>query len=65
VAAYTVVHDRDGAPRHGVLIVDLQGGDRAYAWVTRADLIADAERRELIGQRVRLAPDGQRNIAEW
>ena len=52
VAGYTVAHDRDGAPRKGILVVDLPAGGRAYAQVTRQELMADAESRELVGQPV-------------
>ncbi|RJL26591.1 acetyl-CoA acetyltransferase [Bailinhaonella thermotolerans] len=65
VVAYTVAHGRDGAPEVGLLAVELPGGDRAYAHVRDADLIADAESRELVGQKVRLAPDGAVNVATW
>ncbi|WP_090944944.1 acetyl-CoA synthetase [Nonomuraea jiangxiensis] len=65
VAGYTVAHARDGAAERGILVVDLPGGGRAYAVVQRPDLLADAESRELVGQPVRLAPEGDVNVATW
>ncbi|WP_336215778.1 acetyl-CoA synthetase [Nonomuraea sp. LPB2021202275-12-8] len=65
VAGYTVAHGRDGAPQKGILVVDLPAGGRAYAHVTREDLIADAESRELVGQAVELVTDGKVNVASW
>jgi acetyl-CoA C-acetyltransferase len=65
VAGYTVAHDRDGAPRKGILVVDLPAGGRAYAQVTREELMADAESRELVGQPVELVTDGEVNVARW
>ncbi|MGI5273753.1 acetyl-CoA synthetase [Nonomuraea sp. CA-218870] len=65
VAGYTVAHARDGARQRGHLVVDLPSGARAYAHVTRDDLLADAESRELVGRRVELTTDGQVNVASW
>ncbi|MEQ4718918.1 acetyl-CoA synthetase [Nonomuraea sp. B19D2] len=64
VAGYTVAHGRDGVAERGVLVVDVPGG-RAYAVVEAAGLLADAESRELVGQRVRLASGGKVNVAAW
>ena len=65
VAGYTVAHDRDGAPRKGILVVDLPAGGRAYTQVTRQELMADAESRELVGQPVEVVTDGEVNVASW
>ncbi|NRQ37467.1 acetyl-CoA synthetase [Nonomuraea sp. NN258] len=65
VAGYTVAHGREGAPEKGILVVDLPGGGRAHAHVLRDDLIADAESRELVGQRVTVATEGKVNVATW
>ncbi|WP_219463433.1 acetyl-CoA synthetase [Nonomuraea rhizosphaerae] len=65
VAGYTVGHHRDGTPDKGILVADLPEGGRAHAHVLREDLIADAESRELVGQRVRLTTDGKVNVATW
>jgi acetyl-CoA C-acetyltransferase len=55
VAAYSVVHRRDGSAESGVLVCDLPDGSRCYARMEEeADLVL-AEERELIGERVRLA----------
>ncbi|WP_344860607.1 acetyl-CoA synthetase [Planomonospora alba] len=65
VAGYTVAHGRDGAAERGVLVVDLPGGGRAHAVVREPGLVAEAEAAELVGRRVRLAADGQVNVATW
>jgi acetyl-CoA C-acetyltransferase len=54
VAAYSVVHGRDGEPEWALLVCDLADGRRAYARSTAPDLLAGAESEELAGQRVRL-----------
>ncbi|HEX5613752.1 MAG TPA: acetyl-CoA acetyltransferase [Acidimicrobiia bacterium] len=56
VAAYSVVHGRDGAPEWGLVVADLADGARAYAKVLDPALLADAERHELVGRTVRVAP---------
>jgi acetyl-CoA C-acetyltransferase len=56
VAAYSIVHGRDGAPEWGVLVCDVGEGVRAYARLTDADALEEAETAELVGARVRLAP---------
>ncbi len=57
VAAYSIVHGRDGGPEWGVLVCDVDGGDgRAYARLSGEDALQDAETEELVGARVRLAP---------
>jgi acetyl-CoA C-acetyltransferase len=57
VAAYSVVHGRDGAPEWGVAVCDVDGGwARTYAKVTDVDVLASAETSELVGSRMRLAP---------
>lgn len=65
VATYTVEHGRDGAPIGGLLVVDVAEHARAYARVDDLALLEDAERRELVGQRVTLTTDGRRNTASW
>lgn len=64
VCAYTVAHGRDGAAQQGLLVLDTESG-RALARVQRADLLADAEATELVGQAVTVTTDGQRNQANW
>jgi acetyl-CoA C-acetyltransferase len=56
VAAYSVVHGRDGGPEWALLVCDAGGGTRAYARSNDPDLCARAEADELVGTRVRLAP---------
>jgi acetyl-CoA C-acetyltransferase len=64
VCAYTVAHGRDGTPVQGLLVLDTEEG-RALARVQDADLLADAESRELVGQNVTVTTDGKRNEARW
>ncbi|NJP90338.1 acetyl-CoA synthetase [Nonomuraea sp. FMUSA5-5] len=64
VAGYTVAHGRDGAAEKGFLVLDVPGG-RSYAVVEEAALLAEAEERELVGERVRVAGDGKLNVATW
>jgi acetyl-CoA C-acetyltransferase len=63
VAAYTVAHDREGA-RSALLVLDVPGG-RTLARAVAADLLADAESRELVGTTVNVTTDGQKNTAIW
>lgn len=49
VATYTVAHGRDGAPQSGLFILDLADGSRTYARSDDADLLARAEKEELVG----------------
>jgi acetyl-CoA C-acetyltransferase len=55
VAAYSVVHGRDGAPETAVLVCDA-GTARVYARMDDPDGILAAEQDELVGATVRLAP---------
>jgi acetyl-CoA C-acetyltransferase len=71
VAAYSVVHGRDGEPEWALLVCDVDGDARAYARSTEPELLDRAESEELVGQRVRLEPtdvelasgSAQRNVA--
>jgi len=56
VAAYSVVHGRDGEPEWGVVICDVPEGDRSYGKVVDADMLASIERDELVGRKVTLTP---------
>jgi acetyl-CoA C-acetyltransferase len=56
VAAYSVVHGRDGAPEWALLVCDLPGGARTYAQLREPVACARAEAEELVGARVTLAP---------
>jgi acetyl-CoA C-acetyltransferase len=64
VAAYTVAHGRDGQPAQGLVVLDTAVG-RALARVHDPSLLADAESRELVGQRVQVTTDGTKNEAAW
>jgi acetyl-CoA C-acetyltransferase len=73
VAAYSVVHGRDGDPEWALLVCDVEtdGSCRAYARSSDHELMARAESEELVGQRVRLQSTtldlptgpGRRNLA--
>jgi acetyl-CoA C-acetyltransferase len=54
VAAYSVVHGREGDPEWGLVVCDLPEGDRAYGKVLDDDLLASIEREELVGRKVTL-----------
>ena len=55
VAAYSVVHDRSGAPEWGLAICDVAGGtDRTYARIDDPGLLSDMEEREWVGAAVAL-----------
>jgi acetyl-CoA C-acetyltransferase len=56
VAAYSVVHGRDGGPEWGVVVCDLPGGGRAYGKVLDGDALASMEHDELVGRKVTLTP---------
>jgi acetyl-CoA C-acetyltransferase len=56
VAAYSVVHGRDGGPEWGLVVCDLADGDRAYGKVLDADLLTSIESEELVGRKVTLTP---------
>ena len=55
VAAYSVVHGRDGEPEWAALVCDVPGG-RAYARLTDDHELFEAEASELVGATVRLTP---------
>ena len=54
VAAYSVVHGRDGTPEWGLLVCDVPDGTRAYAQLRDRDACASAEHDEFVGTTVRL-----------
>ncbi|MHB8219742.1 MAG: acetyl-CoA synthetase [Acidimicrobiales bacterium] len=55
VAAYTVIHDRAGAPSWGPAVCNLPDGSRCYARLEDQGTLAFAEDEELIGRTVHLA----------
>jgi acetyl-CoA C-acetyltransferase len=65
VATYAVAHQRDGTPEWGLVIADLPDGRRAYAKITDAGLLADAESRELVGSPITISAEGKVNTARW
>ena len=56
VAAYSVVHGRDGTPEWALLVCDVGPAARTYARSTEPELLRRAESEELVGRRVRLEP---------
>jgi acetyl-CoA C-acetyltransferase len=56
VAAYSIVHGRDGAPEWGVVVCDVGEGERAYGKVVAPEALAGAEDEELVGRTVQLTP---------
>jgi hypothetical protein len=56
IAAYSVVHDREG-PAWGLAVCDLPGGERCYARSRDAELLVSLEEEEWVGRRVRLRSD--------
>ncbi len=63
VAAYSVVHGRDGGPEWGVAVCDLPDGSRVYAKMADAELLASAETEELVGRPLTLGTEGNVNTA--
>jgi len=61
IAAYSVVHGRDGAPQWGLAVCDLDDGSRTYARTEDASMLDAWEADEWVGRHVRLTADGQRN----
>ena len=61
LAAYSVVHDRDGAAAWGLGVCDLDDGTRTYARTEDPGVLAAWEAEEWVGRPVRLAADGQVN----
>lgn len=54
VAAYTVMHDREGRPSHGAAICDLPNGARSYVRILDPGLLELAENTELVGRDVEI-----------
>jgi acetyl-CoA C-acetyltransferase len=63
VLAYSVVHGREGGAEWGLVVSEIDGGDRCYGRVTDADLLASMEADEWVGRRVELREsDGGVNL---
>jgi acetyl-CoA C-acetyltransferase len=56
VATYSVAHGRDGGAEWGLAVCDLPEGERCYARIEDADLLAQMEATEWIGATVDLVP---------
>ena len=61
IAAYSVVHGRDGGPQWGLAVCDLPDGRRAYARAEDAGTLAAWEAEEWVGREVTLTTDGNVN----
>lgn len=55
VAAYTVVHGRDGEPQWGLLVCDVEESARCYGRVDDLALLREMEEAEWVGRTVELA----------
>ena len=64
VAAYSVVHGRDGGAEWALLVCDVDDVSRCYARVVDADLLAELERNEWTGREVQLRTADGVNLAE-
>jgi acetyl-CoA C-acetyltransferase len=63
VETYTVEHDRDGAPAHGIVVGRLAGGARFFAGVPR-EILPAMEREEFVGRRGRVRVANGLNLFE-
>lgn len=63
VAAYSVVHGREGGPEWGVAICDVGDGTRGYARMADEDLLRAAETEELVGRAVSVTTNENVNTA--
>ena len=63
VAAYSVVHGREGGPEWGVAVCDLPDGTRTYAKMIDAGLLESAETDELVGRTLTLSTNDNVNTA--
>jgi acetyl-CoA C-acetyltransferase len=58
IEAYTVLYERDGTPRNGIVVGRLDDGRRFLAQTPEdARLLEDLVREEAIGRRGRVAPE--------
>ena len=60
MAAYSVVHGRDGAADWGVAICDVDNATRCYPRMEEA--LDEAEAAELVGTSVTIATSGDANV---
>lgn len=58
VEAWTVMHDRDGAPETGIVVGLLDDGRRAWGVTTEPGLVKAMATEDLAGTRAALRPDG-------
>jgi acetyl-CoA C-acetyltransferase len=64
IAAYTVMHVRDGSASYALLVCDIDAQTRCYARATAPDLLAALEREEWVGRNVLLRADGDINVMD-
>ena len=65
MAAYSVLHGRDGGPDRALLVCDVAEGGRCYGLLDGGvPALLEAETDELVGRRVTLSPaDGVNHAA--
>ena len=66
VEGYSIIYDRTGQPKRGVLVGSLENGDRALAIITtESDMLLTLENQELVGKNFVIKYDANidRNIA--
>lgn len=54
IAAYSVVHSRDGEPAWALLVADVDDASRCYARTDDPEIMADLETQEMVGATVTL-----------
>ncbi len=59
IAGYTVIHERENT--WGLAICDLPNGNRCYAHINDADILASLETEEWVGRDITLATDNKIN----
>jgi acetyl-CoA C-acetyltransferase len=62
IAAYTVMHVRDGRASHALVVCDIDENTRCYARATAPELLVSLELEEWVGRTVRLRVDGDINV---
>jgi acetyl-CoA C-acetyltransferase len=63
VEAWTVMHDREGAPETGIVVGLLEDGRRAWGVTSEPALVKGMVTEDLAGRRVALRSDGAFDIA--
>jgi acetyl-CoA C-acetyltransferase len=63
IAAYSVVHGRDGAADWALAVCDIDNGDRCYGRVVEPDVVVAMEAEEWSGRELTLHPVDNVNVA--